>query len=93
MEEHKPEKVDYFIYEGEMARAERHARRWMIACIIAFCALIVSNVGWVIYESQYQDVVTTVSQESSSDGGGDAIINGTYAGAVMDGESKTDDNN
>lgn len=93
MEGKKPESIDYYTYESAMARAERHAHRWMIACIIIFIALIATNTGWIVYESQYEDIVTTVTQESSSEGGGDSIINGNKAGGVFYGESETNGNN
>ena len=93
LENAKPETVSYYVFEGEMARAERHSKRWAWAFLIAFIALVCSNIGWIVYESQFEDVITTVTQETSSDGGGDAIINGTYAGAVIDGEIQTDGDN
>ena len=43
--------IDYYTYEEEMARAERHASRWMLATIIIFFALILSNIGWIVYAS------------------------------------------
>ena len=61
--ENKPETVSYFVYEGEMARAERHVRRWVLAFLIVFVALIVSNISWIVYESQFEDVVT-VTQDT-----------------------------
>lgn len=85
--------VPYLVHEEELTRMERNVKRWVIGWLITFLALIITNIGWVVYESQYQDVVTTVSQETSSEGGGDAIINGNNAGAVIYGESKADGNN
>ena len=89
----KPQNVDFYIYESDMARAERHVRRWMVACIVLFLALAISNGAWIWYENQFEDITTTVTQETSSKGGGDAIIHGDHAGAVINGESETDSNN
>ena len=55
--------VPYFVHEAEMARQERTVKRMWILCIVMFLALVVSNAGWVCYESQFEDVVTTVTQD------------------------------
>lgn len=69
---------------------ERIIRRLWILCIIIFIAFVVTNVGWLYYESQFEDVVTTthdVTQEVDSGDGGDAVIND---GVHINGESKTE---
>lgn len=58
--------VPYYVYEGEQARAERHIKRLWILCIIIFLALIGTNAGWIIYESQFEDVTMTVTQDTPS---------------------------
>lgn len=94
MEERKiPENIPYLVHEEELVRMERNVKRWFIGWIITFIALLLSNIGWIYYENQFEDVSTTVTQETSSEGGGDAIINGNNAGAVFYGESETDGNN
>ena len=89
MEEQKaPENIPYFVHEGMMARQERHIKRLWILCIIIFLALVGTNAGWIIYEAQFEDVVTTVTQEANADSGGDAVVYGDRAGAVFYGESE-----
>ena len=88
----KPVVISYYDHEAQIARAEAHSKRWAIAALIAFLALILSKAGWIVYESQFEDVTTTVSQEASSEGGGDAVINGDRAGAVFYGESEANNN-
>ena len=82
-----PDKIDYVVHEDHMCRMERTIKRLWILCIIIFVALIGTNAGWIIYESQYQDVVITESQQ---DGAGVNIISGkdVQYGA----ESKNDTN-
>lgn len=63
----RPKEISYYAHEAEMARIEAHSWRWMIAALIAFAALIITNFGWIVYETQYQDVVYT---ENTQDGGG-----------------------
>lgn len=85
-------KIDYFIHQEDMYHIEVQAKRWFIGWIITFIALVLTNMGWIIYENQFEDVVTTVTQETSSDGGNN-IISGDKVGAVINGESEADDNN
>lgn len=86
--------VPYFVHQDDLNKLDQsHKRveRWLaILCIIIFIALIGTNGYWIWYEQQYEDVTTTVTQEVSSEGGGDAVIHGEKAGAVFYGESETD---
>lgn len=61
--------ISYIVFEGEMARAERHIKRLWITVIILILALVGTCTGFLIYLSQY-DVVE--SYQVSTDGGGDA---------------------
>ena len=89
-------KIPYFVHQDDMNKLDQSHKRvekWILGFTIAlFVALVGTNVAWMIYETQYEDVTTTVTQETSSEGGGDAIINGANAGAVYYGESKTNGN-
>ena len=80
--------IPYFVHEGIVTRMERQSKRLFVLCLILIILFTGSNVGWLIYESQYEDFVLT--QETSSDGGGDAIVNGVTQGDIIYGESKTD---
>lgn len=58
MTEHN-EAIPYIAYESTMARMERANKRSFIIIIILIIALIATNAGWVIYESQFETVETT----------------------------------
>jgi cell division protein FtsB len=63
--------VPFKAYESVQARAEERFKKMWITIIILILLLVGSNFGWLIYESQYQDVVTTtqtVSQNTSEGG-------------------------
>lgn len=77
-------------HEREMTRIEIQCRRWFIAFMVVLVMLFGSNLAWVIYESQFQDVVIT--QETEADNGGDATI---YSGMgdVTIGQGETDNEN
>ena len=74
-----------YAHEGETAMLEIANKRAYILLIIMFIALILTNAGWIIYESMYEDIVVT---ENSQDGEGVNIIGG---GDVNYG-SETDNN-
>lgn len=73
------------IYELQIERLEKHLKRLFVLCICLIVALVVSNVAWLLYESQYEDVVVT--QSATSDSGGDAHI-GAGAGSVYFGSDE-----
>ena len=85
MEENNIKDVPYLVHEEELVRMERNVKRWFIGWIITFVALILTNIGWVVYENQYQDVVTE-TYSAETDSGGTAIANGDGS-VVVNGES------
>lgn len=68
-----PETVSYYDHQEQLAREERHTERWKKFAWALFAALILSNLGWLLYENSFQDVVVT---ENTQDGGGTNIIGG-----------------
>lgn len=78
--------VPYFVHEDEMNRIEHHSKRWFIAWIITFIALILTNIGWIIYESQYEDVVSA-TQTVTQDGSGTNTFTGDFYGGDYDGKT------
>ena len=83
------ESIPYIVHESEVARLERIIKRLFIICIMLIVVAVGSNIAWLIYESQFEDVVTTVTQELDSGLGGTATIND---GVHINGESKTSSN-
>lgn len=81
----RPASIPYFVHEGEVNRLERINRRLFVLLLVIFLAFIGTNAGWIIYESEYQDVV--VSQDVDT-GEGAAVISGT--GDVYYGEDQAD---
>ena len=65
-----PENVPYIVHETAMARNERNVKRLVVALIIAIVLAFATNVGWLIYESQYE----TVDYSYDQDGEGTNII-------------------
>jgi hypothetical protein len=62
-------------HEKEMTRMETVNKRWFIAFLVVLVMLFASNLAWVIYESQFQDV--TITQEADTGENGQNYLNGT----------------
>lgn len=74
-------------HEKEMTRMETVNKRWFIAFLVVLVMLFASNLAWVIYESQFQDV--TITQEADTGENGQNYLNGT--GVFSYGTRVTDD--
>ena len=81
--------IPYFAHEGEMSRMERTNKRLWILIIILIVALIGTNAGWIIYESQFTEVVTTTEIEAEQDGDYNFVSGGDLNYGA---ESKNQDN-
>jgi len=72
--------VPYIVHEGDMARLERTNRRLWILSIMLVLLLVGTNAGWIWYENQFQDVVTTTQEVDqdvdTGDNDGDVIVHG-----------------
>ena len=69
--------VPYIVHEGEMARAERRDVRQWVVIIVLIVALLASNIGWLVYESQFDTYTYT------QDGDGLNNINTGEQGDVL----------
>lgn len=76
----------------ESANEEAHKRQqrtilllWIL-CIILFVSFALSNLAWIIYEHQFEDVATTQEVWQSVDGdGSNRFVGGDYYGGVSEG--------
>lgn len=76
--------VPYVVHEGDMARLERTVKRLWILCILLVLLLVGSNAGWIWYESQFEEVVTTETWQDvvqdADDSGSNTFVGGDYYG-------------
>ena len=88
-EEEKIMTVPYIAHQSAAARQERQMRRMWIVILVLICALIGTNLAWIIYESQFETIETTTEEydiEQEAEGGNNnSIING---GSIVNGETK-----
>ena len=64
--------VPYVVHEATVARQERQIKRMWIALIVAVAMLFASNIGWLIYQSQFETL--EYSYDYQQDGNGNNII-------------------
>ena len=83
---------DKYIHEMYSAILERTIRRLWILVIILIAALVLSNAGWIYYESQFEDKVVTETVEAESESGNALGIIGNE-NEVDYGESESNENN
>ena len=76
--------VPLVVHEGAMARMERTIKRLWILLILLVVLLAGSNIAWIVYEAQFEDI--KVEQEVET-GEGDATVAGV--GDIY-GSGKTD---
>ena len=89
MDNEMPKTIDYTVHESIMARMERANKRWFIAWLITFVLLCCCVGGFIWYESQFEEI--SMTQEATTDGGGDVVVNGA-AGDLYYGTGETNDN-
>ena len=49
-------------HEKEMTRMETANKRWFVSFMVVLFMLFASNLAWIIYENQFQDV--SITQEA-----------------------------
>lgn len=71
---------------------ERQVKRLFVLCVALVIALLASNIGWLVYESQFDKVVIT--QDGDVGGDGDIDLSGVGEGDIYNyAESKPDNQN
>ena len=83
--EKTPANVPYVAHEFAMARAERQSKRLVAVIILLILLLVGSNIGWLVYNSQFEVVEeSTVITQENADGYNNYIGND---GDIVNGET------
>ena len=73
--------VPYVVHESAMARAERQLKRLVAIIILLIVLLVGSNIGWLIYESQFETVESWEQEVvQDAENGENMFIGGDYFG-------------
>ena len=70
-----PKDVPYIAHESAVARLERVIKRLWVLVLVLIVLLAASNAAWIWWESQYQTIETTITQENT-DGYSGFIVEG-----------------
>ena len=82
-----PKDVPYIAHESAVARLERVIKRMWVLVLSLIILLVASNGAWIWWESQYQTIETTITQENA-DGYNNYIGN---AGDIVNGNADNQD--
>ena len=67
--------IPYSIHKEMVRHLETNNKRWFVAFLVVLTMLFLTNLAWVIYENQFQDI--TIEQAGDTDNGGSNYFNGT----------------
>ena len=82
-----PASVPYAVFESSMMRADLLSKRLVAVIILLIVLLVGSNVGWFIYESQFEvveETTETIITQDNADGYNNYIGND---GDIVNGET------
>ena len=84
-EEEKIMTVPYIAHQSAAARQERQMRRMWIVILVLICALIGTNLAWIVYESQFETVESWEQEViQDAENGGNNFIGGDHYGEAND---------
>lgn len=69
------------VLESVMARNDRMARRLWIIILVLIFLFVGTNVYWIWYESQFEDVITYQQVKQEADNGMNRFVGGNYYGS------------
>lgn len=68
------DKISFAAHEADLDRLFDIIKSLIRIIVLLVLLLVGSNVGWIVYEAQFEDVVTTYQADSKD--GGTAVANG-----------------
>ena len=82
--------VPYIVYEGEMARQERHIKRLLATLITILVFFFASNMAWLYVWNQYDyiDQTKTIEIDADQDGEGINVVGGEDVNYGPDGNDR-----
>lgn len=81
--------VPYIVFESEMVRLERIIKKLFVLIVVLIVLLFGTNIYWIWYESQFEEVVTTEVTQDNADGINNYVGND---GDITNGETDSKDN-
>ena len=60
-----PPSVPYIVHESAQARMERTLGRLWVTIVLLIVLLVGTNLAWIVYESQFEDVCVEAEQDGT----------------------------
>ena len=81
-----PTSVPYAVLVDFKETAKANSLKWFVVCLVLIVLLVGSNIGWLVYESQYEDITETITQEveQDADNGENYFVGGDMVGETED---------
>lgn len=77
----KPSSVPYVVLEDFKETAKANSLKWFIVCLVLIVLLVGSNIGWLVYESQFETIEETYQEViQEADNGENHFIGGDVIG-------------
>lgn len=75
MSEKEVASIPFFVHEATVERLERINKRWFIMALVVFILFVLTNAGWIVYESQFTTEEYSVElTQDSADGGTNTYV-------------------
>ena len=80
-----PATVPYQVFKDFKETAKANSLKWFIICLVLIVLLVGSNIGWLIYESQFETIETTTQEVvQEAENGENHFIGGDIVGETND---------
>lgn len=77
----KPSSVPYAVLVDFKETAKANSLKWFIVCLVLIVLLVGSNIGWLVYESQFEVVEETYQEVvQDAENGGNHFVGGDVIG-------------
>ena len=77
----KPSNVPYAVFEDFKETAKANSLKWFIICLVLIVLLVGSNIGWLVYESQFEVVEETYQEVvQDAENGENHFVGGDFVG-------------
>lgn len=80
--------IPFAAHQAEMSRSERQHKALVWVIVLLILLLVGTNVGWLIYESQFETVEEYVYQEVEQDA--ESCGNNNFVGGDIIGETESE---
>ena len=75
-----PTVVPYQVLVDFKQTAKANSLKWFIVCLVLIFLLVGSNIGWLVHENSFEDVVISQEVEQDAENGENHFVGGDMIG-------------